>query len=210
MIYTAWHGYCNSVFDRNQKQSGLMEGKRKNEGDERKKKKYDFSDRSFMKQKRKELSIPDAVYITALRHLFSKKFGDVQVERTPIYIDKEKGIDFYVKTPQGKEIGVDTKARVTNNKLLTLEVDWLNTNRQAWLYKTQADYFLFVHESAEKTGYDCYLVSVEDARRLAKEVPPRSRRGWRDPGVEVAIIYFYEYNDLARIGAIAERVFVKV
>jgi hypothetical protein len=164
-------------------------------------------EQSFLKQKRKELSVPDAVHIKALKYFF-KHFGDVEVERTPIDVDKEKGIDFYVKTPQGALIGVDSKVRKTENKLLTLEVEWLNTNRKAWLDNTEAEYFLFVHEAKDKGGYDCYLVKVDDARRLVKEVEPRGRRGWRDPGVAVAVIYYYEYHDLARIGAIAEHVFV--
>lgn len=165
-------------------------------------------ERSFLKQKRKELSVPDAVHIKALKYFF-KHLGDVEVERTPIHVDKEKGIDFYVKTAQGTLIGVDSKVRKTENRLLTLEVDWLNTNRKAWLHKTEAEYFLFVHEAKDKGGCECYLVKVEDARRLVEEVPPRERRGWLDPGVAVAVIYFYEYNDLARIGSVAERVFVR-
>ncbi len=199
----AWHGFCNSLFDESRKVGAAMEKKGKDRGQE-----WYNRERSFLKQKRKELSVPDAVHVTALKYFF-KRFGDVEVERTPIHVDKEKGIDFYVKTAHGTLIGVDSKVRKTENKLLTLEVDWLNTERKAWLYNTEAEYFLFVHEAKDKGGYDCYLVKVEDARRLVKEVEPRSRRGWRDPGVAVAVIYFYEYKDLARIGSVAERVFVK-
>jgi len=151
--------------------------------------------------------VPDAVHISALQSFF-KHLGVVEVERTPLHVDKEKGIDFYVKTSQGKLIGIDSKVRKTENRMLTLEVEWLNVDRKPWLYATEADYFLFVHEAKEKSCYECYLVKVDDARRLVNEVEPRNRRGWRDPGVAVAVIYYYHYHDLARIGAIAERVFV--
>jgi len=202
MTYLAWHGFCIS-FDDTRKADKVMQKTGKDRGQ----KWYD-RESSFLKQKRKELSVPDEVHIRALKYFF-KHLGDVEVERTPIHVDKEKGIDFYVKTSQGALIGIDSKVRKTENRMLTLEVEWLNVDRKAWLHATKADYFLFVHEAKDKGGYDCYLVKADDARRLVAEVAPRGRRGWRDPGVAVAVIYYYHYHDLARIGAIAEHVFVR-
>jgi len=160
-----------------------------------------------MKKKRTETEVPEYIFHKALKHFFG---NHVKIEKAPQTVDINEGIDYFVYFPDKKYIGIDIKVRKNTNKRLTLEVEWLNKPKMAWLFGSKADYFLFTHEDVKSGGFECYLVKSTDARRLIREVPFRDRAGWIDPDLSVAVVYFYEYEDLTKIGVMPKKVFIKL
>jgi len=150
---------------------------------------------TFKQAKRISLSVPESKIKQALDAIFKT---DGKLVKTDIETDKRLGVDYYYHLPNGKRIGIDLKVRQNNHRKLVVEYRWYNCEKKAWLYASQADYFLFVHTNNET--YDFYLVKASDLRELVEQLEPDYDRAWIDvDNLTAAIMLYYDYDAIKEI-----------